>query len=259
MSCDVTDFIHPAPLVAITETCLAYLGSIRNEGDIYGIYEYFPLARYAAETWVSFAKQAEVSEELVDSVVKFLQDRAKFRLWARVFYTDEPFGDYEGMAIMLPLYFTCLNGLKVTAQKLLLSGADINEEGDVHGPALLAATKRGQQDIIQLLLESGANINAESGLYGSALQVASQKGRQEIVELLLERGANANPNIEVGHYGSALQSASAGGHKETVQLLLQRGANINAEGGYYGSALQAALRRGRSEIYQILLDNGAYV
>ncbi|KAH8663322.1 hypothetical protein BGZ61DRAFT_485097 [Ilyonectria robusta] len=251
MSCDVTDFIHPTPLVAITETCLAYLGSIRNEGDIYGICEYFPLARYAAETWVSYAKQAEVSEELVDSVVRFLQDRPKFRLWARVLYADEPFGGCEGIGIMLPLYFTCFNGLKATAQKLLLSGADVDEEGEIHGPALRAATERGHRDIIQLLLERGANINAEGGFYGSALQVASAGGHKETVQLLLERGVNIN--TKGGHFGSALQAASAKGYKKTVQLLLERGANINARGGHFGSALQTALRLGRSEIYHLLI------
>lgn len=66
------------------------------------------------------------------------------------------------------------------------------------------------------------------------LVAASRGGHGEIVELLLSKDADVNAQ---GEYGNALQAALQEGHAEIVRLLLSKGANVNAQGGGHGNAL----------------------
>ncbi|KAJ5741611.1 hypothetical protein N7533_011020 [Penicillium manginii] len=261
MGYDGADFTKPDPKATITLTCLSYLGSLQADKipimKIPAIRTRFPLARYAAETWMEYAKGAESSRFVVQAATAFLRDEFKFSLWARLFNPEEPWDDDPGEPKALPLYFACLQGLKVTAENLVSSGADINAKGGKCGTALQAASGEGYQEVIKLLLSKGAKVNAQGGEYGTALQAASYGGHREIIKLLLSEEAEIN--VEGGKYGTALQAACHGGHLPVVELLLANGAHVNAEGGWYGSTLQAASHGGHLPIVELLLANGAHV
>ena len=73
-----------------------------------------------------------------------------------------------------------------------------------------------------MLLDRGADVNAQGGRYGNALQAASRGGQDHVVQMLLDRDADIN--AQGGDYGNALQAALSGHHYQIAELLRQRGA-----------------------------------
>lgn len=256
LTSDAPDFIYSNPVFSITETCLAYLGSIPNI-ETATIKVQFPLAEYAAQIWMHHAKVAEKSEPILEKIIGFLRKEGQFHCSIHLFNPDGLVYRLRKMPTASPLYYACLTGLTTTARRLLSLGANPNAPGGHQGYPLTAASKCGHQEIVQLLLDNGADIDAKGGLYGVALNAASQGDHEEIVQLLLDNGADIN--AKQNSFGSVLASASAAGRQNMVQLLLDNGADVNAKGGYDGIALGAASRYGYQEIVQLLLDNGADV
>ncbi|EXL40447.1 hypothetical protein FOCG_17068 [Fusarium oxysporum f. sp. radicis-lycopersici 26381] len=241
--------------IVITRTCLTYLGDIENNCST--IRSDFPMARYAAKSWMDYAASAETSEEIVRITVSFLRNETTFQRWCRLYQADRAWDRTPGPPRAPRLYYACLGGLAGAARDLAIEGADVNAQGGEYGNALQAASYNGNRDVVQLLLDKGANVNTQGGEYGNALQAASYNGNREVVQLLLDKGADVNARgIE---YGNALQTASYKGNRDIVQLLLDKGADVSAQGGRYGNALQAASYKGNRDVVQLLLDKGADV
>ncbi|CAI7672865.1 unnamed protein product [Penicillium discolor] len=250
------DFEITTASISITRTCLSYLTGIN--GSHREIKRNFPMARYAAELWTGHAALAQASEDISRVTVSFLERKATFQRWTRLYQADRSWDDNPGPPRSSRLYYACLLGLVAPARHLISKGEDVNAQGGQYGNALQAASFKGFQGIVKLLLDKGADINAQGGEYGNALQAASLGGHQEIVKLLLGKGADINAQSgRYDRYGNALQAASEEGHLEIVKLLLDKGADVNAQGGLYNNALQAASSGGHQEIIKLLLDNGA--
>ncbi|KAJ6118794.1 NACHT nucleoside triphosphatase [Penicillium samsonianum] len=238
--------------ISIAKTCLTYLTDITgsNEHD-------FPMARSAAELLTGHAWSAQASEEIVQMILRFLENKATFQRWTDLNQVDNR-SVYDIFRPRGPrLYYACFVGLVAPARHLVSQGADVNAQGGYYGNALQAASTEGHQEIIELLLDKGAHINAQGGYYGNALQAASYRGHQQIVMLLLHKGANVN--AQGGYYGNALQAASTEGNQDIIKLLLDKGAHINTQGGKYGNALQAASIDGYEEIIKLIVGKGADV
>ncbi|KAF6514184.1 hypothetical protein HZS61_006440 [Fusarium oxysporum f. sp. conglutinans] len=241
--------------IAIAKTCLTYLTDI--EGNQSTIRRDFPMARYAAESWMDYAVSAETSNEMVRITVSFLRDETIFQRWGRLYQADYPRDNEPGPPRASRLYYACFGGLVEAARNLITEGADVNAQGGYYRNALYVASLKGNLEFVQLLLDNGANINAQGGEYGNALQAASVKGKLEVVQLLLDKGVDVN--VQGGLYGNALQAVSFKGNLEVVQLLLDKGVDVNVQGGYYGNVLQAASAKGNLEVVQLLLHRGADV
>ncbi|KAJ4078218.1 hypothetical protein NW760_015285 [Fusarium oxysporum] len=241
--------------ISISKTCLTYLTDIRGSHST--IRRDFPMARYAAESWMDYAVSAETSEDILRITVSFLRDETTFQRWCRLYQADRRWDHEPGPPGASRLYYACLAGLAGAAKDLTTEGADVNAQGGEYGNALQAASFNGNLRVVQLLLDNGADVNAQGGKYGNALQAASFNGSLRVVQLLLDNGADVNG--QGGEYGNALQAASSRGHLEVVQLLLDNGADVNSQGGEHGNALQVASSRGHLEAVQLLLDNGADV
>ncbi|KAI8665751.1 NACHT domain-containing protein [Fusarium sp. Ph1] len=239
--------------IPITRTCLTYLTDIN--GGHREIKQDFPMARYAAEVWTSYAVVAQASEDIARATATFLEEEATFQRWARLYQPDRDWDDNPGSPRGSRLYYACFVGLVAPVRDLIGKGADVNAQGGEYGNALQAAAFGGHQEIVELLLAQGADINAQGDRFGNAFQAAAFGGHQEIITLLLDKGADVN--AQGGYYGNALYAAAVEGHQEIVELLLDKGADINAQGGYYGNALYAAAVRGHLEIVELLLAQGA--
>ncbi|KNB15969.1 hypothetical protein FOXG_14283 [Fusarium oxysporum f. sp. lycopersici 4287] len=281
--------------IAISKTCLTYLTDIRGSDST--IRYDFPMARYAAESWMDYAVSAEASEDIggkygnalyaasINGNVEIMQllldkesgcqhagrqvrqcspsclhMKAAKRL-CNCSSTKEPNVNAWGGEYGKALYAASCKGHREVVQLLLDKGADVNAWGREYGNSLQAALNQGHREVVQLLLDKGADVNAEQGdeygYYGSALYAASLEGNLEVVQLLLDTGADVN--MRGGKYGNALQAASSKGHLKVVQLLLDKGADVNMQGGKYGNALYAASINGNVEIMQLLLDKRANV
>ncbi|KAG7436798.1 Ankyrin repeat domain-containing protein 50 [Fusarium oxysporum f. sp. raphani] len=176
--------------IVITRTCLTYLGDIENNCST--IRSDFPMARYAAKSWMDYAASAETSEEIVRITVSFLRNETTFQRWCRLYQADRAWDRTPGPPRAPRLYYACLGGLARAARDLAIEGADVNAQGDEYGNALQAASYNGNREVIQLLLDKGADVNTQGGKYGNALQAVSSKGNRDVVQLLLDKGADVN-------------------------------------------------------------------
>ncbi|EWZ28912.1 hypothetical protein FOZG_17467 [Fusarium oxysporum Fo47] len=72
--------------IAISKTCLTYLTDIRGSDST--IRRNFPMALYAAKSWMDYAVLAETSEDIVRTTVNFLRDETTFRRWCHLYQAD---------------------------------------------------------------------------------------------------------------------------------------------------------------------------
>lgn len=220
----------------------------------------YPLASFAARHWYKHWDSAKADMRTASGTwsLKLFTCPDGFSRWIRLAnpelaWENQTYDDQKGF-FASPIYYAAILGLEQHLVHLLSTpGASINAEGGVYGYALIAASSRGNENVVHILLDAGADINAR-GYFGTALQTASLSGHREVVQILLDAGADFNARGEI-----ALQEASLSGHQEIVQMLLDVGADVNAQGGIHGTALQAASAAGHKKIVQILLDAGADV
>ncbi|KAF7966839.1 hypothetical protein HWV62_36913 [Athelia sp. TMB] len=279
----------------IAQTCLAQILHLDGPNildwkrpdnlDLNHVESSFPLARYAAMSWVTHfhssgaaTAQGPYLDQLILRLFPLPSTSWSHALlsWVRiqnlVIDTDYYCLQFEpnvlgrvlascGRTRQLPLdasplYYACFAGSVQAVRHLLSNSADVDRVGcEASSRPLLIASEEGHLEIARLLLHRGVNVNVEGGSYGTALQAACARGHLELAKLLLDNGADIN--IVGGRYGTALQAACAGGYLEFAQLLLVKGSDVNAVGGFFGTALQAACARGRLELTKLLLDNGA--
>jgi hypothetical protein len=251
---------------SIAKVCLAYLLQFDQELQPKEVLNEFPLAKYSATFWMSFAAVGNGEEDsligLIERFFCFLGAPYKtcysLNRPEKIYENQEP-NNTETLAS--PLYYAALGGLRKTVQLLLENNADVNAQGGAYGNALQAASSRGHEQVVKLLLKKNVNVNAQGGYYGNALQAASVGGHQQVVKLLLEKKADVN--VQGGFYGNALQAASYRGHEQVVNLLLEKKANVNAQGGTYTNALYAASLLGHEQVLKLLgrvisLDSPAF-
>ncbi|KAM6516681.1 hypothetical protein FALCPG4_014855 [Fusarium falciforme] len=139
--------------IAITRTCLTYLTDIKSS---HKIKHDFPMARFAAESWMDHPVSAKTSEDIVRTTVNFLQDETTFQRWGRLYQADYAWKNDPGPPRASGLYYACLGGLAGAARSLI-EGADVNAQGGRFGNALQAASSRGHLEVVHLLNQRNAN------------------------------------------------------------------------------------------------------
>jgi ankyrin repeat protein len=254
------EFQKATASVSIARVCLAYLLQFDHEINPTRVILDFPLAKYSATFWMSYATVGNGAEESLMGLIErfFCFLGGPYNVCYSLHRPDQPWDENPGERNRMsasPLYYVAFGGLQKTVELLLEKNADVNEQGGEYGNALQAASSRGHELVVKRLLEKNADVNAQGGSYCNALQAASHGGHEQVVKLLLEK--NAEVNTQGGSYGNALQAASHGGHEQVVKLLLERNADVNAQGGFYDNALQAASYAGHDQIVKLLLERNA--
>jgi len=198
----------------ISQICLAYLLQFNTSEPLdLNLDVSSPLAKYAAEHWVTHAhsgcKNKSQSSSVFALMMKLLTDEKNaFVNWVRIYDIDRYYTDLQRQTnyIALPLYYASLAGLTEASYALLDMRADINAQGGKYGNALQAAASKGHLAIAKLLIKKGANVHARGGDCGDALQAASYEGHEIIAMLLIGKGADVN--AQGGEYGNTFQEAS---------------------------------------------------
>lgn len=90
---------------------------------------------------------------------------------------------------------------------------------------LMTAVSIGAVDVVEKLIASGADVNEKMSNGITALHVASVKGDAEMVRLLLKHGANVNMTNDNGF--SPLSYAIIIKRDEVTDILTEAGANLN--------------------------------
>lgn len=261
----------------ISHICLIYLmdHGLSRDGLNKILMEGLPFAQYAAWFWYYHYKNTlePAPGRLKDLVLKLFKDNPQAFLNSVRLYNIQTPGIHEprlGLSLSevpSPIHYACFLGLPDLLQKLIEDACKkgetaithLNKSHDHHGPAILAAAKKGHISILEILISYKVDLNVPGGRgkfdEGTALSAAAHWGHYEVVELLLDVGAD--PNLQIGSSPTALQIASACGREKIVHLLLCRGASANANTpGRFGTALHAACYAGNLKVVEILIKEG---
>ena len=112
------------------------------------------------------------------------------------------------------------------------------------------------KQILQAVLDHGADVNATNKHNETALMAASKMGNIDAINVLLNAGAN--PHIANINGCSWLHCAVLGdSNKEVLQAIIDHGADVNATDKSSKTALMIACEKYNAGAINVLLDGGA--
>lgn len=163
--------------------------------------------------------------------VKKRQERA-FELWLSMrkqwdglWHTDgsKDGHELERMGGQTPLWWAAENGHVEMVKLLLDEGADVASANKDGRTLLIAASSKGQADVVRLLLATGrVNADLKDSEFGrTPLSWAAANGREAVVQLLLDTD-KADADAKDNNGRTPLQWAAEMGHGAVVQLLLEK-------------------------------------
>lgn len=237
-SVDVSRFrveLEPAHII-LAKACLGVLLRLSGCVDKRSLKKTFPLARYAAEHWVTHAQFESVSLQIGDGMENlFDPEKPYFSAWRRVYDIDAqplPTADLKFFALKrsmnrnkaTPLYYAALCGFYDLTELLITKHPQfVNAKGGFYTSPLAAALGRRDFKMAQLLYQHGADVDVQGCHERTPLYAASIKGVSEIAHWLLSHGADPNVRVNAGGARSwtPLHSAALYGYPELIRTLLQ--------------------------------------
>jgi len=243
----------------LAQACLGVLLRLDDRIDRNTI-KSFPLARYAAEHWVTHARFENVASRIKDGMERlFDMEKPHFATWLWIYNP----GGGRSMSTMrperpkvLPLYHAALLGLRDLVEHLLAEHRDdVHARGGYEITPLHVSARRGHSDIFILLVEHFENVDIQGIWHQTALHRASEGGHVEIGQWLLDRGADINAQ-DIDDW-TPLYLATTYGHLEFARMLLSRGAATNTPCEVGKTPLHVASQYGNVELVRSLLEHGA--
>lgn len=221
----------------LAETCLSCLLLYEDDPPI-GTKAFstkFPIAKYAAEHWLSHFKKANgiLKEHHYEYASKLFSGEHVVRNWIGLYDIDRETGQMHSFRIPQgsTLYYAVLTGSYALVAVVLQKFNDYERE-KTHDNRRSTFVTDDHRWVPCSRSDQAACINQTGGSLHTPLILASWYGLPKIVELLLTYGAN--PNIY-------------------TQVMLDSLFSFNAT----RSALAAAVHDGRIDIAKCLLDHGA--
>ena len=270
---DVSRFHIPLePQAAHTIMARACLGTLLRLDEICDeadVEERLPLARYAAEHWVTHAQFEDVSSHIREEMQIFFDpDKPYFSAWTRIYDIDvrpsstSPFWYFRvhwNTQDAAPLYGAALCGFHDLVEPLINKcPQDVNAIGGIYVSPLVAALQMEQFGIAELLYQHGAHVDVQGFDKATPLYSASRGGHLKIVQWLLHHSADPNLRRESDGW-TALHGAAKYDCLDVSQKLLQHNADPNVQ-DYNGEIpLHVATRHGNPNVARLLLEQGADV
>ncbi|KAH9054885.1 ankyrin repeat-containing domain protein [Lactarius vividus] len=266
--------INPGPAHTIlAQACLGSLLHLGHLGDHVNetIVKSFPLAKYAAQHWVTHVQFEDVASRVKDGMESlFDYDKPYFAVWVWIHNIDHrPYRTRREFppTTPTPLYYTALCGFHDLVERLAIQHPEhVNAVGGWYEFPLLAALGRKHIRAAEILLEHGANVNSlddegKTPLYS----LFDDTGRDDddiliIPRLLLKHGADVN--TQMANKWTPLHAAAFRGMPEVVQILLDHGANTSMENDQGETALHLMSRgeyRSKEDnfnVARLLLEHG---
>ncbi|KAK7428247.1 hypothetical protein QQZ08_005313 [Neonectria magnoliae] len=221
--------------ITITRTCLTYLADINSSHNT--IKRDFPMARYAAESWMDYAASAQTSEDI---------------RWGRLYQADKAWNKNPELPRASALYYACLGGLARAVRDLMNEGADVNVQGGRFSNALQAASFGGHLEVVQLLLDKGANITVANNNGWTPVNNAAANGHLEVAKLLVDKGADIM--VADNNGWTPLLISSKRGHAAIVRLLQLHQVNPNSTSKSERTPLSWASQKNNEAVIQVLLE-----
>jgi len=247
----------------------ACLGTLLRLDDTCGhddVGKKFPLARYAAEHWVTHSQFEDVSSHFREGMqLLFDPDKQYFSAWIRIYDMDvHPAGTStfwyfsDKTSDAAPLYYAALCGFHDLVEHLINKcSQEVNAIGGVYVSPLVASLSMEQFEVAESLYQHGAQVDVRGYNNSTPLYSASYRGRLELVQWLLRHGADSNAQRSDGL--SALYGAACYGRLEVAQTLLQHNADPNIQDDDGKTPLHIASRNGSTNVARLLLEQGVDV
>ena len=228
------------PTTLIARACLGVL--LHNSVDE-NVAAPTPLARYAAEHWVTHARVKNVVSRIRDGMERLFDPEAPyFSSWVKlynvdgIYWVDKPHLQTQIQRGVVPLYYAAFCGLREIVEHLVLKYPQYtNSIRGGAGTALHTASHQRHVYVVRSLLKCGADVNARGSINSSPLHLAVNYSlgleRLEVVRVLLKHNADFNSqdtdDLTPIHY-VFLYGVPRGDCPPVVRLLLEHGANPNA-------------------------------
>ena len=248
---------------AHTVLVLACLGVLLRDPDVKNGANGGPLARYAAEHWVTHAQVENVASRVRDGMrYLFDPDKPYFEAWVRLYDVDRHKGalsDLEPGA--RPLYYAALCGFHEPVEHLTLKYPQYaNARGGHLGTALHSASFAGHLQIVRLLLRHGVAVDVRGIAGRPPLECASRSGHHDVAQCLLDNGADVDSQDD--HHQTPLHGAAFYGRADVVRLLLEHNADVLSKTVYGWTPLHCEIRWIHSkgdypQVVRLLLEHGA--
>ena len=261
-------FLEPAHTI-MARACLGTLLQLDDTFDEGGVEDRFPLARYAAEHWVTHAQFEDVSSHIREGMqILFDPDKQYFSAWIRIYDIDvRPAHDSTFWCFCIaqkvsgaaPLYYAALCGFHDLVEHLINKcSQEVNAIGGFYVSPLVAALSKGQFEVAEFLYQHGAHVDVQGYDETTPLYSASREGNLETVQWLLRRAADPNSRESDGWTG--LHWAANRGYLEVARTLLQHDAAPNLRWRKGGKTpLHLASRSGYTNVARLLLEQGVDV
>ena len=247
----------------LAQACLGVLLRLDDHVDHVNI-ENFPLARYAAQYWVTHAKFEDTSSRIKNGMeCLFDADKPHFATWLWIFDEDDEEGSMSTKCPKkpeaVPLYYAARLGFRDLTEHLIAEHPEhVNARGGSEVTPMHAAALAGHADILSLLLEHNADVDGRGNFGQTPLHRASWNGNVEAGQCLLDHGADINARNN--RDWTPLFPAAVEEHVEFARMLLERGASINVhDNSHRRTSLHWAVERRNIQALRLLLEHGADV
>ena len=261
-------FLEPAHTI-MAQACLSTLLRSDDPLDHTSVGMTSPLARYAAQHWVTHAQFGNVSLRLQNAMeCLFDMSNPYFSSWLQLHNIDtraqnsflssfKPDKGHGGS----PLYYAALCGFRGLVEYLIVKyPQQVNEIGGLYMTPAVAALAGGYFQLAQLLSRNGSSVEPRDFNMWSPLHWAAHHGDLEAMQVLLDCKANINSRTTIDRtplHEAVGKSPGAKG-PTVVRFMLEHGANANAR--MQGTTpLHLASRYGRSDVARLLIEHGAEV
>src|SRR6266702_7267675 len=214
---------------AHTVLAQASLGVLLRDPDVKHAADSAPLARYAAEHWVTHAQVENVASRDRDGMeYLFDPDKLYFEAWVTLHNVDPYFRNLpDSEPGARPLYYAALCGFHELVEHLTLEyPQSASARGGLRGTALYSASFAGHLQIVRSLLRHGMGVDVRGFLNKTPLQYASESGHRDVVQCLLDHGADVNS--QENDRSTPLNGAAHGGQFDVVRVLLEHNADVHS-------------------------------
>ena len=217
----------------------------------------FPLAEYAAKSWVDHARFDNVSANTQEGIRHLFDPRRPhLRILVWIYDPEIPWwirSERPSRPRGTCLHYAALSGFPDLVKFLVTEfSPDLNARGFFDETALHLASRDGHVEVARVLLEHGADVDARDISKWTPLRHALDEGHVEVARVLIENGADVGAQGVDGWM--PLHWASRHGQAELVQVLLQveHGAIVDAKNVLGWTPWRRASDEGHPEVVRAL-------
>ena len=212
------------------QVCLGFLLHLEDHIDDESV-DKFPLAKYAAQYWVSHAQFEDVASSVEDGMTSLFDvDKPHFAAWVKTYDVDCQLYEEWQSEMANPLYYAALCGFHDLVKHLAIKHPQhVNTIGGYYEFPLVAALCRKHFQVADVLLEHGGTVGVRGTREETPLCkiIRFDEEATDAIQFLLERGADVDVRQE--YLWTPLHLAADMGNLKVAQVLLEHHADVNSQ------------------------------